>query len=336
MRNQRWAALALGLFVATSAWPITLGGGGDPIPVDFSQTYDLTAAPATAAATYLVENGKAKNVTKVAIASFCVGLVYGKGVSGNSSGGSYSFTQTQTAVFPGGIPTGRLLTVADTMYDQFEADLKAAGFEVVPHEQLAAMPAFQKFAGKMVTDAQLVKENIDLGKGKSAANLVLVTSPKQLPFLKDCRAETPGTLMAKVKLPYEKDLAGITLITVVVTLDFGKPVAGGGFWQGAKADLQYGEYLPSSRTANVVSVFNNGSGATYWLKQSLVPAENPFKEGGTGAVKRSGEYNDLSGESTRTTETEIKVDADHDLWFRNAEALTKSLSAMYVAKLKGQ
>lgn len=335
MRNLRWAAAAFGLFVTAAAWPITIGGGGDPIPVDFAKTFDLTAAPAATAATYLVTNGKPKNVTKVGIASFCVGLVYGKGVSGNSSGASLGFTATRLASFPGGVPTGRLLTAADAMYDQFEADLKAAGIEVVPYEELAAIPSFQKFASKMVTGAQDVKEDIDMGKGKSAANLVLVVAPHERPMLKDCRAESPGTQMSKVKLAYEKDMAGITLATVNVTLDFAKPIAGGGFWQGAKAELQYGEYLPSSRTANTASFVNNGGGVTYWLKQSIVPAQNPFTEGGTGAVKRSGEYNELSGETTTKTETEIKVDADHGLWGSNAESHMKALASMYVASLRG-
>jgi hypothetical protein len=335
MLKTRLGVMALAMAITASASAVTIGGGGDPRPVDLAQTYDLSASPATAAATYIVANGKPKNVTKVGIANFCVALVYGKGVSGSSSGATLGFTASATAPFPGGVPTGRLLAAADAMYDQFEADLKAAGIEVVPYEQLAAMPAFQKFASKMVTGAELDKQNLDLGKGKSGTNLLLVVSPKGRPFLKDCRQESPSTMMSKVKLAYDKDMAGITLATFTVTLDFAKPIAGGGFFQGAKADLDYGEFLPASRTDNTATFINNSGTVTYWLKQSIVAADNPFHAGGTGAVKRSGEYNELSGETTTTTEQQIKVDADHELWGTNAENLMKALGAMYVTSLKG-
>jgi hypothetical protein len=226
MRNLRWATFALGLLASTTAFPITLGGGGDAKPVDLSQTFDLSASPAAAAATYIVANGKPKNVTKVGIGSFCVAVVYGKGVSGSSSGASLGFNKTALAGFPGGVPSGRLVAAADAMYDQFEADLKAAGIEVVPYEQLAAIPSFQKFASKLATAPVEEEQELDLGKGKSGANLLLVFSPKGRPFLKDCRQEAPGTMTSKVKLAYDKDMAGITLATVAVTLDFAKPIAG--------------------------------------------------------------------------------------------------------------
>jgi len=335
MRNLRWATFALGLLASTTAFPITLGGGGDAKPVDLSQTFDLSASPAAAAATYIVANGKPKNVTKVGIGSFCVAVVYGKGVSGSSSGASLGFNKTALAGFPGGVPTGRLVAAADAMYDQFEADLKAAGIEVVPYEQLAAIPSFQKFASKLATAPVEEEQKLDLGKGKSGANLLLVFSPKGRPFLKDCRQEAPGTMTSKVKLAYDKDMAGITLATVAVTLDFAQPIAGGGFLQGAKADLQYGEYLPAGKTENAVQFTNNSGFGTLWLKQAIVPAANPFHEGGTGAVKRSGEYDVLSGRTTTTTEQTTTIDADHELWGTNAESHMKALSSMYVAALKG-
>jgi hypothetical protein len=336
MRNQRWAALAFGLLVAASAWPITLGGGGDAKSVDLSQTFDLAANPASAAASYIVATGKAKNVQKVALASFCVGVVYGKGVTGSSSGGTFSLSKTALAGFPGGVPSGRLQAAADAMYDQFEADLRAAGYEVVPYEQLAAAPSFQKFASKFATAPIEVEEEVDLGKGKSGGNLLVVFSPKNHPFQKDCRLESPSTMSSKVRLSYEKDIAGITLASVKVTMDFAQAIAGGGFLQGAKADMKYGEYFPPGASDNSVQFMNNSGFGTYWLKQAIVAAQNPFKEGGTGAVKRSGDYDAASGRTTTTTEQSTTIDADHELYGANAESHMKALSAMYVAALKGQ
>ncbi len=335
MLKTRLGVMALAMAVSASAFAITLGGGGDARPVDLTQTFDLAADPASTAKTYVVANGKARDVKKVGIASFCVAAVYGKGVAGSSSGASFTKTSTALAGFPGGVPTGRLQAAADAMYDQFEADLKAAGIEVVPYEQLAAIPSFQKFASKMVTEPQNIEEQLDLGKGKSGANLLVLFSPKGRPFLKDCRQEAPATMTNKVKLGYEKDMDGITLASVKVTLDFARPIAGGGFLQGAKADLEYGEYLPPGGNDNGVQFMNKGGFGSYWLKQAIVPAQNPFKEGGTGTVKRSGDYDVLSGRTTTTAEQATTIDADHELWGTNAESHMKALSKLYVTALTG-
>lgn len=335
MLKTRCGVMALAMAMTTSASAITLGGGGDARPVDLAQTYDLASDATAASKTFVVANGKAKDVKKVAIVSFCVGAVYAKGVSGSSSGASLGFSETAIAGFPGGVPASELMAASNAMYDQFVAELKSAGIEVLSPEELAAIPSYQKLAGKMVTEPQNVEEKLDLGKGKSGANLLVVFSPQNRPFLKDCRQEGPSTMTSKVKLGYEKDMDGITLASVKVTIDFAKPIAGGGFLQGAKADLQYGEYLPAGANDNAVQFMNKGGFGSYWLKQALVAPQNPFKEGGTGEVKRSGEYDDFSGVTTRTTTTTTTVDADHALWAANADALMKSLAKMYVAALKG-
>jgi len=334
MLQTRMAVMALAMAASAGAFAITLGGGGDAKPVDLGQTFDLATDPAAAAKTYIVSTGKAKDVKRVGIASFCVAVVTAKGVSGSSSGGTFTRTSTALAGFPGGVPTGRLKAAADAMYDQFEADLKAAGIEVVPYEQLAAIPSFQKFASRLVTTPLEIEEELDLGKGKSGANLLVVFSPKGRPFLKDCRQEAPGTMTSKVKLGYEKDMEGITLASVKVTLDFAKPIAGGGFLQGAKANLQYGEYFPPGGNDNGVQFMNKGGFGNYWLKQAIVPAQNPFKEGGTGAVKRTGDYDVASGRTTTETTQSTTIDADHELWGTNAESHMKALGAMYVQALR--
>jgi hypothetical protein len=76
-------------FACTSAYAITIGGGVSD-GVDLSQTFDLSADRASSAKTY--RNRPASRASSVAIASFCVGAVYGKGVSG-SSGGTMSFSK---------------------------------------------------------------------------------------------------------------------------------------------------------------------------------------------------------------------------------------------------
>lgn len=51
-----------------------------------------------------------------------------------------------------------------------------------------------------------------------------------------------------------------------------------------------------------------------------------------GEVRRQGEYDDLRGTSTTTTQS-TTVDADHGLWISNANAHMKALVGMYVAAL---
>ena len=333
MSTRRLPILAA-LFACTSAYAITIGGGGDAREVDLSQTFDLSADRASSAKTYIVARGTPKGIKRVAIASFCVGAVYGKGVSGSSSGGTLSFSKSAVSGFPGGLPAGELALAAEAMRQQLEASFTAAGIEVVPYEQLSAMPSFQKFAQRMVTEPQLVDENLDLGKGKDGKQLLVVFSPGQRPFLKDCRNQNPGTLMAKAKLAFEKEMAGINLVSAVVTMDFAKPLAGGGFFSGAKADLKYGQFIAPGVTSNGLEFTGTGTGGgTLWLKQAIVAAQNPFTEGGKGEVKRKGEYDWLRGTSTTTTTQSTTIDADHDLWATNANSHMKALAEMYVAAL---
>jgi hypothetical protein len=334
MSHRRLPLLAAALFTCSSTYAITIGGGGDAKEVDLSQTFDLAADRAAAAKTYVVARGTPKGIKRVAIGSFCVGAVYGKGVSGTSSGGTLSFSKSAVGGFPGGLPGGELTLAAEAMRQQLEASFTAAGIEVVPYEQLSAMPTFQKFAQRMVTEPQLVDEDLDLGnsKGKDGKALLVVFSPGQRPFLKDCRNQNPGTLMAKAKLAFEKEMAGINLVSAVVTMDFAKPLAGGGFFSGAKADLKYGQFIAPGITNNNLE-FTGTGGGTLWLKQAIVAAQNPFTEGGKGAVRRKGEYDWLRGTSTRTTEQSTTIDADHELWAANANSLMKALAEMYVAAL---
>jgi hypothetical protein len=255
-------------------------------------------------------------------------------VSGSSGGLSISFSKTATSGFPGGIPTSRLVAAAESMLAQLESDLTAAGIEVVPYADLAARPSFQKFATKLVTEPQVIEEDLDLGKGKAGKNLLVLFNPRNQPFLKDCRLEQPSTMTSKVRLGYEKDMEGITLASVKVTLDFAKPLAGGGFLSGAKADLQYGQFLSPGPNDNGIQFMNKGGFGSYWLKQAIVPAQNPFREGGKGEVKRSGEYDLWSGRTTTTVTQATTIDADHELWGANAENHLKALADLYVAALK--
>ena len=80
--------LSLLLALPTAALAATLGGGGDPRPLDPSQTYDFATSPMAAADTYLATqaDGKLKGIKRVAITNFCVQFVYGKEAQASSTG----------------------------------------------------------------------------------------------------------------------------------------------------------------------------------------------------------------------------------------------------------
>lgn len=331
------AGCALATVVSTGAMALKIGGGGDAREIDLSQTYDLAADPATAAQTYIVSTGKLKveNVRKVAVASCTVGLVYAKGASGTSKGSTRSYNASAMSAFPGGVPTQRVREAVETFCEQIETDLAAAGFEVMPFEELAAKPAYQKYAKEFSGDPQMIEEEIDLGnqKGAEASNLVVVVSAKNRPYPKDVRFPKPSSTGAKVKLAYEKDMEGITLVSVYTTLDFAKADAKGGFWHGAKADIQYGQFIPAGENLSAAMFFSREGSQTFWQKQAIVAAKNPFVEG-DGKVSRDGGYDDFTGVTTLTTSKETTIGADHALWSENAKSHLKALSAMFVQALK--
>lgn len=330
------AVLAAALF-APAAPAITLGGGGDPVPVDLTKTFDAAADPASAAKTFIVARGQPKNVTRIGIASFCVGVVVGRSAQGSSSGATMLFSQKVVSGLPGGVPVAGLLAAADAAYDRFEADLKAAGIEVVPYEELAARPSFQKFASKLGTEPVLVQEDEEYAKNKSGMKQVVVFSPKKRPFMKDCRNFAPSTIGTMVRLGFEQDIRGTALASVNLTIDFATADAPGGLFGGSKVDLKYGQYLAPGINNASLAVWNGGAPGTLWLKQAIVPAQNPFKEGGKGEVKREtkidNEYDPFSS-YTRSTTQSTTVDVDQDLWARNADAHMKALMAMFAAGLQ--
>jgi hypothetical protein len=326
--------LGIGMALATpAAFGITIGGGGDAREVDLAKAYDLAADPATTAPTYIVARGKPKNVAKVAIASFCVGVVDGRSVGGSS--GPYS--ASASSPFPGTLDPQRLAEVASGFRDQFVADLRAAGIEVLEHEDLAARASYQKLAAKMTTDGFETVDSYELGKGTWANNRVQVLSPGARPVFKDCRKLTPGTQMSLAKAIYQSDLDGVTLLAANVTLDFAKAKAAGGFFRGAKADLDYGQYVAPGIDSTAFQFAGKSGGGTLWLKEAIVAAQNPFAEGEKGDkttdVKMDNEY-DPESASTRTTSQSTALSADMDMWYANASGELKALSGMVAETLK--
>lgn len=339
--TKRWmVGCALALVMSPGAMALKIGGGGDPRKIDLSQTFDFSADPATQAKTYMVTTGnmKLKQVKRVAVSSCTIGIVVGKSASGKSSGATMSWNASTSSPFPGGIPTQRIREAVDNFCDQIEVDLKGAGYELVPYEELAAKPSFQKYASKFVSEPETLGEDINLGnqKGAEASNVVLMVSGKNRPFPKDIRIPKLSTVTARAKLGYKEDMEGITMLDVFTTLDFATVDAKGGFWHGAKTDMKYAQFIPPGETLSSAYFSGSAGGRSFWQKQAMVAAKNPFVVEGSGKVSRDGSYDDVAKVSTFTTTEKSTIDADHVLWSANANSLLKALSAMFIQALKDE
>lgn len=327
-------ALAGGLAATTAlAIKITIGGGGDARDVDLKAAYDFNADPASTAATYIVPRGTPKNVQKVAIASLCVSVANARSVTGDSG----PFTASASTPFPGTLDSARLAEVLDGFRKQLVADLRAGGITVLEPGELAALPTFQKLAAKMTTDPFEIVDSGEIGKGTWSKTRMQVVSAGGQPMLKDCRALTPGTMMTIMRAVYEKDLDGIMLLSGAVTLDFAKAKAAGGFFRGAKADFEYGQYVVPGVEQTAFAFLGKSGGGTLWLKQAIVSGENPFATGDTTRTKMETKLNneyDINSGTTTTSGSKTTLGANMDLWYSNSANSLKALSGMLVHALK--
>src|SRR5512137_829727 len=211
-------ALTLFLTLPIAAVAMTLGGGGDPRPLDPSQTFDFASSPAEAAGTYLATQaeGKLKGIKRVAITNFCVQFVYGKEAQAASSGYWAVYSQTATGAIPGGLSPEKMQAVADAYLDRIEADLRAAGMEIVPYEELAANDLYKKFTAKYDTGIRVVSREVPAaGKGGTISETVAFVSPRGRPFAPDCGTISPASTSTFVRMSYPLNAEFLTGSAVI-------------------------------------------------------------------------------------------------------------------------
>lgn len=326
-------AMALLCCFASPSHAITLGGGGDARAVDLSHAYDLSADRTAAAQTYVVTagGGKFAKMKRVAVLNFCTQFMFTKRALGASAGPGTVYTQQSE----GGIPLdlARMQAVSDGLYDQLEAGLRAAGLEVVPYETLSADPAFQKFAKAYVTGPY----EMDVGGKSDASSSVegraVVISARGRPFSTDCRMQNPSTTGARVQLSYQ--LKDVYLLSVNTLVDFARAKTNGR-WSGAKADLDFAQFVVPGSTQYHFTGIMQPLYLNLWLKQAIVPARNPFA---TGADRQTGETSTTSIDGRQTTRTEsstTEMGYDANLYYENAASHLSALNDMFLAVLKAQ
>jgi len=331
-------ALTLLLALPATAFAITLGGGGDARPLDPSQTFDFAADPAAAAGTYLATQaeGKLKGIKRVAITNFCIQFVYGKEAQASSAGYWAQYSQTSTGAIPGGLSAEKIQAIADAYLDRIEADLRAAGIEVVPYEELAANDLYQKFTAKYDTGIRTLVRETPAAKGGTVGEAVAYVSPRGRPFAPDCGTISPASTGTFVRMSYPLNADFLTGSAVI---DLGQASAGGKLFEQAKADMLLLEYLRAGES-QYQFVGKTGPGARLWLKQSIVPQQNPFTvgEAKTGATTKTTESNIAGTEvtTTRSTETTRTVQFDEALYYDNAARMLEVMHRIFMTKITPQ
>lgn len=328
------SAFLCALCIAMPSQAITLGGGGDARPVDLGQTFNAASDPATEANTYVVTagGGKLEKMKKIAILNFCSQFMYSKSALGASSGSTVTYTRASE----GGIPLDleRMTAVSDGLYDQVEASLRAAGVEVVPYETLAASPAYQKYARNYVTGPQ----EVDVG-GKTDRNSVVegravVISAKGRPFSTDCKVQSPGQTGDRIQLSYQ--LKDVYLLSVNTLIDFANATAKGGLFSGARANMNYGEFVVPGATQYHFTGIMQPMYVNVWLKQAVVAADNPFAVGPVvdKSVEREASLDGSHGSRTTTTTSDVGFDAN--VYYSNSASLLAAVNEMFMAVLKSR
>jgi hypothetical protein len=334
------ARLALTLFLTlpAAAVAITLGGGGDARPLDPSLKFDFGSDPAIAASTYLATQaeGKLKGIKRVAITNFCVQFVYGKEAQASSDGYWAQYSQTVAGAIPGGLSPERMQAIADAHLDRIEADLRAAGMEIVPYEELAANDLYRKFTAKYETGIRTAIRETPAAKGGSIGEAVVFVSPRGRPFAQDCGTISPASTGTFVRMSYPLNAEFLTGSAVI---DMGQVSAGGKFFEQAKADMQLLEYLRAGES-QYQFVGKTGPGARLWLKQSIVPQQNPFVVGAaqTGETTKTTESSAAGTEvtTTRSTATTRSVDFNADLYYDNAAKMLEAMHRIFMTKITAQ
>lgn len=335
MRKMVRMATLLGatLLASTLCQPgmaLTLGGGGDARPLDPSQTFDFTSDPAAAAGTYLATQaeGKLKGIKRVAITNFCVQFVHAKQARAASSGAWVIYDQSVEGSIPGGLDAARMQAIADAYLDRIETDLKAAGIEIVPYEELSANDLYRKFTEKYDTGIRVVSREAPSAKGGSVGEDVVFVSPRGRPFAPDCGTISPQSTGTFVRMSYPLNAEFLTGSAVI---DLGQSSAGGRFFEQAKADVKFVQHLRAGQS-QYQFVGKTGPGARLWLKQSIVPVQNPFAvEASTATTTHSTETN-LDG-TTRSTATTQAVAFDRNLYYENSVKLLETMHRIFMTKI---
>jgi hypothetical protein len=221
--------------------------------------------------------------------------------------------------------------LADACQDMREADLKAAGYEVVLYDELAAIAMFQKLSARYLRGITMRTRDLSLGKGTAGNKSVVTVNPKGRPYAADCASISPSDTIGFLRLSYPLHAE---LLTVAAVIDMGIPKASGGFLGRASADRQCAQFVRAS-DSQYQFIGKSGPGARIWLKQSIVPPQDPFTTGEKVAGDRSGQYNTGSGTTLSQRGSGTTIAFDERLYFDKAAGYLAAMHRLSMTRLTG-
>jgi len=159
------------------AWPALAADKPEPVVLDAN-----FKASEQAGKMFSVAEGKAlKDVKRVAVPLFSVEFVTADAQRAETSGFAAAGRASATTAYTlKGVEEADFQAITTTLYERFLADLKDAGIEVLPHEQLAASPSYKKLAASGVPSP--IK-----------SNSAITTAPPGMPIYGMNKAQTGGT-----------------------------------------------------------------------------------------------------------------------------------------------
>jgi hypothetical protein len=112
--------------------------------------------------------------------------------------------------------------------------------------------------------------------------------------------------------------------------------AAGGLLSGARADIDYGEFIVPGETQYHFTGLPQPLFVNVWLKQAIVPAKSAFVVGAEDQTGVTRERDENLGGTTHTTTvaSERKVAFDEDLYYSNAASHLAALNEMFLSVLK--
>jgi hypothetical protein len=291
------------------------------------------------------EDYKLKGVKKVAIPNFFVQFARDEGIEVTSRNGMYTtgmksyFTQTR-------ISNETLQKVADQLYDGFVAELKSAGIEVMPIEEMDKHKAFQALRESARKSPYIEEANGGDGK-KNFLGVSILTSARGLPInimnTKDERWLRPGISdgFKRALANSPPDLADdweIPLLNVRMTISMITQKGSGyaGYYSNNysfKTDL----YPRFVEDATLVSVLTDDDDDRISLTQPVVIKGLTITgtEGSGAGARGSGIFGAIGravgGSADKPADTYIDIDADN--FASNVTARGREVARLFIEKL---
>jgi len=329
-------AAALSLAITSNTFALDLGKIGVKSGKGGGKVFDFSATPADQSTEMLhISSGKSlKDIKRVAIVNFLVEFTTVKEAKVISRRPGAS--STSEATFTLGEPdVARYQKIADALYDQFAADLAAAGIEVIPQETLKAEKKFQDFKkvqhdSPWVTSTKGGRSVFVGGKGLP----VYLDNPERADALKGMGltlgmmfGANPTLLEVKLSNELKANLVSVNMVVDFADMKTKKSLG------NTSIETSYDQFLHGDNTRVRFTGIGSPNGPSLRLKQGLLADHSPFSNFKEGKWEFDGNWLDRLTDDTPTKTKSASFDFNPEAYYQNSERLTKAAQAMFIAEI---